>query len=91
MTMDHHAPSQTPPVKPKGILKNAPPLPRGSSDNHLTWDEENLAATEIGKDSLMKITEPKTPYVRYDAETDTVEGMSGELSPPKCSATESRG
>lgn len=30
----------------------------------LTWDEENLAATEIGKDSLMKITEPKTPYVR---------------------------
>lgn len=78
--MDHHAPSQTPPVKPKGILKNAPPLPRGSSDNHLTWDEENLAATEIGKDSLMKITEPKTPYVRYDAETDTVEGMS-EIPP----------
>lgn len=22
----------------------------------------------------MKITEPKTPYVRYDAETDTFEG-----------------
>lgn len=81
MTMDNHAPSHTPPVKPKGILKNAPPLPRGSStDNHLTWDEENLAATEIGKDSLMKITEPKTPYVRYDAETDTVEGMS-EIPP----------
>lgn len=33
----------------------------------LTWDEENLAATEIGKDSLMKITEPKTPYVRSGA------------------------
>ena len=43
----------------------------------LTWDEENLALTEIGKDSLMKITEPKTPYVRYNAELDTVEGMSG--------------
>lgn len=40
----------------------------------LQWDEENLALTEIGKDSLMKITEPKTPYVRYNAETDTVEG-----------------
>jgi protein phosphatase inhibitor 2 len=30
--------------------------------------------TEIQKDSLMKITEPKTPYVRYNAETDQVEG-----------------
>jgi protein phosphatase inhibitor 2 len=40
----------------------------------LQWDEENLALTEIQKDSLMKITEPKTPYVRYNAETDQVEG-----------------
>jgi len=39
----------------------------------LQWDEENLALTELQKDSLMKITEPKTPYVRYNAETDTVE------------------
>jgi hypothetical protein len=43
----------------------------------LTWDEANLLETEIQKDSLMKITEPKTPFVRYDAETDTVEGMTG--------------
>ena len=42
----------------------------------LQWDEENLALTEIQKDSLMKITVPKTPYVRYNAETDTVEGGS---------------
>lgn len=27
----------------------------------------------------MKITEPKTPYVRYNPETDEVEGMSGKL------------
>jgi protein phosphatase inhibitor 2 len=40
----------------------------------LQWDEENLALTEIQKDSLMKITEPKTPFVRYNAETDEVEG-----------------
>ena len=40
----------------------------------LQWDEENLALTEAQKDSQMKITEPKTPYVRYNAETDTVEG-----------------
>ncbi|KAG5351186.1 hypothetical protein C0989_007619 [Termitomyces sp. Mn162] len=58
--------------KPKGILKNAPPLP--GTPIHLQWDEENLALTEIQKDSLMKITEPKTPYVRYNAETDTIEG-----------------
>lgn len=43
----------------------------------LTWDEQNLADTEIGKDSLMKITEPKTPYVRYNAELDEVENMGG--------------
>ncbi|KAJ7498488.1 hypothetical protein FB451DRAFT_1072191 [Mycena latifolia] len=59
--------------KPKGILKNTPQAP-GTGGHSLQWDEENLALTEIQKDSLMKITEPKTPYVRYNAETDTVEG-----------------
>jgi protein phosphatase inhibitor 2 len=44
------------------------------SISSLQWDEENLALTEIQKDSLMKITEPKTPYVRYNAETDEIEG-----------------
>ncbi len=44
----------------------------------LQWDEANLAATEIEKDSLMKITEPKTPYVRYNAELDQVENMGGK-------------
>jgi len=57
-------------VKPKGILKNAP----SSNNQHLQWDEENLALTEAQKDSQMKITEPKTPYVRYNAETDEFEG-----------------
>ncbi|KAJ7887486.1 hypothetical protein B0H14DRAFT_2695013 [Mycena olivaceomarginata] len=73
-------PPQLPPLprsasnpKPKGILKNTPQAP-GSGGHSLQWDEENLALTEIQKDSLMKITEPKTPYVRYNAETDTVEG-----------------
>ncbi|KAF7332462.1 Protein phosphatase regulatory subunit glc9 [Mycena kentingensis (nom. inval.)] len=61
--------------KPKGILKNNPQAPTTGVGGHsLQWDEENLALTEIQKDSLMKITEPKTPYVRYNAETDTVEG-----------------
>lgn len=52
-------------------------------NSSLSWDEENLALTEIQKDSLMKITEPKTPYVRYNAETDTVEGGAyPPFSPP---------
>ncbi|KAG6850198.1 hypothetical protein H0H93_016627, partial [Arthromyces matolae] len=84
--------------KPKGILKNAPPVPgtpvhkhteHGSRVNSsLQWDEENLALTEIQKDSLMKITEPKTPYVRYNPETDEVEGeipkfdLDGHYIPP---------
>ncbi|KIJ20535.1 hypothetical protein PAXINDRAFT_68146 [Paxillus involutus ATCC 200175] len=78
-------------AKPKGILKNAAPQPVGQQQ-HLQWDEENIALTEIEKDSLMKITEPKTPYVRYNAETDEVEGDIPDLhlgaragSPASCS------
>lgn len=52
------------------------------SCSSLQWDEANIALTEIQKDSLMKITEPKTPYVRYNAETDEVEG--GALCPFFC-------
>ncbi|KAI0299142.1 hypothetical protein B0F90DRAFT_1729492 [Multifurca ochricompacta] len=78
--------------KPKGILKNAPPAP-GSVPQHLQWDEANLALTELQKDSQMKITEPKTPYVRYNAELDEVEGdiptfdlgKSSAPSPPPAS------
>jgi protein phosphatase inhibitor 2 len=44
------------------------------ADASLKWDEANIAETEVGKDSLMKIDEPKTPYVRYDAENDLVLG-----------------
>lgn len=53
----------------------------------LQWDEENLALTEAQKDSQMKITEPKTPYVRYDAETDTFEGGSSLSSISRSSIT----
>jgi len=60
--------------KPKGILKNAPPASGTAAQHSLQWDEENLALTELQKDSQMKITEPKTPYVRYNAELDEVEG-----------------
>jgi protein phosphatase inhibitor 2 len=49
------------------------------SSHSLQWDEENIALTEIQKDSLMKIDEPKTPFVRYNAETDTIEGGECDL------------
>jgi len=70
----HQPPMSRTNSKPKGILKNAPPTYPTSQQHSLQWDEENLALTEAQKDSQMKITEPKTPYVRYNAETDTVEG-----------------
>ena len=47
-------------------------IPRSSPS--LQWDEQNIALTELQKDSQMKITEPKTPYVRYNAELDEIEG-----------------
>ncbi|PIL37461.1 hypothetical protein GSI_01155 [Ganoderma sinense ZZ0214-1] len=86
-------PSQQPTMsrqnsKPKGILKNAPPATPGGTQHSLQWDEENLALTESQKDSHMKITEPKTPYVRYNAETDTIEGdipsldLNGRMGSP---------
>lgn len=40
----------------------------------MVWDEDNIMLTEAGKDSTMKITEPKTPYVYYDHESDEVAG-----------------
>lgn len=43
----------------------------------LRWDEANLELTESQKDSTMKVDEPKTPYVRYDAENDQVLNMDG--------------
>ncbi|KAI0677208.1 hypothetical protein C8Q78DRAFT_1001658 [Trametes maxima] len=54
-------------------------VPSSAPSSSLQWDEENLALTEAQKDSHMKITEPKTPYVRYNAETDTVESEIPEL------------
>jgi len=66
-----HVPRSGSLPKPKGILKNTPQTP-GTQSHSLQWDEENLSLTEIQKDSLMKITEPKTPYVRYNPETDEI-------------------
>lgn len=45
----------------------------------MRWDEANLELTESQKDSTMKVDEPKTPYVRYDAETDQVLNLDGKV------------
>ncbi|GAA5947057.1 hypothetical protein JCM3765_002133 [Sporobolomyces pararoseus] len=73
------APPPRPPPPPRGILKNAhsshssQSQSQSQSQSHgLAWDEANLSLNEVQKDSTMKITEPKTPYVRYNAETDEV-------------------
>lgn len=76
----HFSPRTTSGSFPKGILKNAQHGSHSSGQHSLQWDEENLALTEINKDALMKITEPKTPYVRYNAETDEIEGDIPDLS-----------
>lgn len=50
----------------------------------LKWDEDNLMITEAQKDSTMKISEPKTPYIHYNSETDEVmniDGIDGIVSP----------
>lgn len=35
--------------------------------------------TEQQKDSTMKVDEPKTPYIRYDAATDQVLNLPGKV------------
>ncbi|GAA5827152.1 hypothetical protein JCM11251_001144 [Rhodosporidiobolus azoricus] len=75
----HRTPSHSSAARPRGILKNrtssGPPpstATHGAGGERLVWDEANLTLNEVNRDSTMKITEPKTPYVRYNAETDEV-------------------
>ncbi|KAI9348227.1 hypothetical protein BDR26DRAFT_854260 [Obelidium mucronatum] len=37
--------------------------------------------TEAQKNSTMKITEPKTPFIHYNMSTDEITGHSGEIPP----------
>ncbi|KAI8059234.1 hypothetical protein BC940DRAFT_180389 [Gongronella butleri] len=72
----HEMSTQSKPIK--GILKH--PHNEGQANGrepHLKWDEDNLQLTESQKDSTMKVDEPKTPYIRYNAQTDQV------LNPPE--------
>jgi len=62
----------TSPQRPKGILKNA--SQSNINGTKLTWDEENIAAAETERGTLMKIDEPKTPFVRYQPELENEDG-----------------
>ncbi|KAJ1552691.1 hypothetical protein HK405_010359 [Cladochytrium tenue] len=68
---------QSPPSK-RGILKNSAV---GRASARLRWDEDNLMLTEAQKDSTMKITEPKTPFIHYNMETDEITGNTGAVPP----------
>lgn len=66
-----------------GILK---PAPGGGSAKkkaarRVAWDEGNIVACEEGKDSVMRITEPKTPYnFGYMSQSDSdAEEMKAEM------------
>lgn len=79
--------ASTRPPPPRGILKNSSTSstsPPTTTHSGLAWDEANLTLNDLQKDSTMKIDEPKTPYVRYNAETDQVMDLDSKhlsLSP----------
>jgi len=82
--------ASTRPPPPRGILKNSSSSSSSSQPQNqsthsgLAWDEANLSLNDLQKDSTMKIDEPKTPYVRYNAETDQVMDLDSKhlsLSP----------
>ncbi|KAJ1985298.1 hypothetical protein H4R34_000119 [Dimargaris verticillata] len=60
---------------PKGILKKDPASSQHEKANRLKWDEDSLMLTEAQKDSKMKITEPKTPFVHYNMDEEMYDEM----------------
>ncbi|OZJ04422.1 hypothetical protein BZG36_02922 [Bifiguratus adelaidae] len=60
--------------QPAHILKK-PANAESDKNNRLKWDEDNLMITEAQKDSTMKVNEPKTPFIKYNHETDEVMNM----------------
>ncbi|CAO3670011.1 unnamed protein product [Umbelopsis vinacea] len=68
----HHAPPDLSTKPVKGILKKPSKFIQDPASARLKWDENNLMLTEAQKDSTMKVDEPKTPFIRYNPETDEV-------------------
>ncbi|KAM3584194.1 hypothetical protein VKS41_003017 [Umbelopsis sp. WA50703] len=74
----HHAPPDLSTKPVKGILKKPSKFAQDAAASRLKWDEDNLMLTEAQKDSTMKVDEPKTPFIRYNPETDvaTIDGIT---------------
>jgi hypothetical protein len=78
----HSPPNSNRIIIPKSILKH-----KSSSDKinsttlkeSLLWDEANLFKNESEKQPTMKILEPKTPFVRYNYDTDQVMDLDSNL------------
>ncbi|KAL1919097.1 uncharacterized protein VTP21DRAFT_2478 [Calcarisporiella thermophila] len=76
--------------KPKGILKRPSVSTDEDKSQRLKWDEDNIMITEAQRGSTMKINEPKTPYIRYNPETDEVITDLSGLDIPSFSLGEDR-
>ena len=46
----------------------------------ITWDEEVIEAHNKERGTRMKICEPDTPYIYYNAENDSAESATGEYA-----------
>lgn len=64
-------------MPPKGILKKDGKLEKKS----IVWDENVIARHDLERGGRMKIDEPKTPFIHYSIETDTLHGTSRDPPP----------
>ncbi|KXS16905.1 hypothetical protein M427DRAFT_30741 [Gonapodya prolifera JEL478] len=62
----------------KGILKKQQDR---KDAGRLHWDEDNLMIAEATRGGKMTITEPKTPFIRYDSATNMILGHSAAVPP----------
>ncbi len=53
-----------------------PPAP--NAPTRIKWDEDNLALMESQKNSTMKITEPKTPFIHHSESAEQLNTMLGK-------------
>ncbi|ORX47620.1 hypothetical protein BCR36DRAFT_413562 [Piromyces finnis] len=73
---------ETPPAT-KSILKHGSSSESvdKNSVSRIRWDEDNIMMTEADRGKTMKITEPKTPFIRYNIEKDEVYGHTAAVEP----------
>lgn len=63
-------------MPPKSILRKEGKTLKKS----IVWDENAIAAHDLERGGKMKIDEPKTPFIHYSIDSDTILGNS--LEPP---------